>query len=389
MKILMLVANPYLPDIRVEREARSLLRCGYEITILARSSVTPLRLQKLLPEYEDYSGIKVIRLSIKAKRRSKINDTLYYLKYIIQSTRIAKRLDADVYHCHDIYTLPIGALLKILTKKPVIYDSHEFYARLHFPRKGFSFHLMNIVERFLILFVDWIVTVNDVLANRYRNMGKKVAVVMNCPDLSMFKSQEQSNIKIKYGIEEGDFVILYHGILSSDRGLDILVSDIASSIEKEVPNTKIFIVGDGGILDKLKRIANKNVIFAGYVPYENLPNFLSVADVGVIIFQPNPNNLLASPNKLFEYMSFGIPVVASNFPVIANILYENKCGILVDPTNSKEIANAIIYLLKNEEERKTMGINGKKISEIKYNWTRQEHNLLNLYISLRLSTVHL
>ena len=83
--------------------------------------------------------------------------------------------------------------------------------------------------------------------------------------------------------------------------------------------------------------------------------------------------------KIFTYMQAGLPIVAPNFWEIAKVVEEESCGILVDTTDSKEIANAILYLLKHSEEAKRMGENGRKAIIHKYNWEKESKKLLLVY----------
>jgi glycosyltransferase involved in cell wall biosynthesis len=123
----------------------------------------------------------------------------------------------------------------------------------------------------------------------------------------------------------------------------------------------------------------KSVKFLGYLNREDVNKILSESKVGLVTLHPIPNYLESLPVKMFEYMSAGIPVVASDFPLWKEIIEGNKCGICVDPLNPKEIAKAVNYIIDNPKEAQKMGENGKKAVENKYNWKIEEKKLLNLY----------
>ncbi len=95
-----------------------------------------------------------------------------------------------------------------------------------------------------------------------------------------------------------------------------------------------------------------------------------------------PNHVDAQPNKMFEYMSAGIPVIASDFPLWREIIEGCGCGICVDPLDPKKIAEAIDYLVDNPEIARRMGENGRKAVYDRYNWDVEEKKLLALYDSL-------
>ena len=95
-------------------------------------------------------------------------------------------------------------------------------------------------------------------------------------------------------------------------------------------------------------------------PYEDVPRYLEEADAGVVLFHPLPNHVASMPNKLFEYMTAGLPTIASNFPLWREIVEGNECGITVDPLDPSAIADAIDHLLNHPELRRRMGENGQR-----------------------------
>jgi len=116
------------------------------------------------------------------------------------------------------------------------------------------------------------------------------------------------------------------------------------------------------------------------VPYDKLHAYLSVCHVGLWLYLPYEQSIRTKgSSKLFLYMRVGLPVIASNFPGIRSIVEEAKCGILVDPNNVKEIANAIIKLLKDPKLAKRLGENGRKAIVERYNWENEEGKIIKAY----------
>jgi glycosyltransferase involved in cell wall biosynthesis len=109
---------------------------------------------------------------------------------------------------------------------------------------------------------------------------------------------------------------------------------------------------------------------------------LSTSTAGLVLFLPEPNHIESQPNKMFEYMSASIPVIASNFSLWRSIIEKNNCGICVDPMDSHEIAEAIDFLTWNPEDAKQMGKNGQAAIKRIYNWGIEEKKLLRLYENL-------
>ena len=103
---------------------------------------------------------------------------------------------------------------------------------------------------------------------------------------------------------------------------------------------------------------------------------------GLVTFYPLPNHVDAQPNKMFEYMSSGLPVIASNFPLWKKIIEGNKCGLCVDPLDPAAIAKAIDYIVSHPDEARAMGENGKRAVYEKYNWGVESEKLISLYRSL-------
>ena len=120
----------------------------------------------------------------------------------------------------------------------------------------------------------------------------------------------------------------------------------------------------------------------GFVGREGVRDLLSRCVAGLVTFLPSPNHIDAQPNKMFEYMSAGIPVIASEFPLWKEMIEENQCGICVDPLDPKAIADAIDYLVTHPLEAEQMGRNGRKAVLEIYNWPMEEVKLLSLYKSL-------
>ena len=109
---------------------------------------------------------------------------------------------------------------------------------------------------------------------------------------------------------------------------------------------------------------------------------MSCSKAGIVTFHPLPNHIDAQPNKMFEYMSAGLPIITSNFPLWKEIVEGNNCGICINPLEPKEIAQAIEYIITHPKEAEQMGQNGKKAVLEKYNWGVEEKKLFEIYKEL-------
>ncbi|SUA50903.1 GDP-mannose-dependent alpha-(1-6)-phosphatidylinositol monomannoside mannosyltransferase [Oligella ureolytica] len=120
----------------------------------------------------------------------------------------------------------------------------------------------------------------------------------------------------------------------------------------------------------------------GFVGRQDVRDILSRCVGGLVTFLPSPNHIDAQPNKMFEYMSAGVPVIGSNFPLWKEIIEGNQCGLCVDPLEPQAIAEAIDYLVTHPAEAEQMGRNGQKAVHERYNWGIEEAKLLEFYNNL-------
>jgi len=165
--------------------------------------------------------------------------------------------------------------------------------------------------------------------------------------------------------------------ISRTRGIKEIVRSL------ELVDTKLLLAGsfeNDELEQEIKCMRGwEKVKYYGQVGREKVREILGTARVGLVTLHPTKSYVESMPVKMFEYMSAGIPVVASNFPLWKEIVEGNNCGICVDPLNHKEIANAIEYLLEHSEEAKGMGENGRRAVLGKYNWDLAAQELLKLY----------
>jgi glycosyltransferase involved in cell wall biosynthesis len=161
------------------------------------------------------------------------------------------------------------------------------------------------------------------------------------------------------------------------RSMGLLPSELHASLK---------LVGNWDTLElpaSLARIPGWNrVTFVGPLGRTEVAGELRKAYAGLVLLHPEPNYVASQPVKLFEYMCAGIPVIASDFPVCREIVDQARCGILVDPRNPEEIANAIQFLLTHPEEAEEMGRRGFQAIVQRYNWANEERTLLRFYSEL-------
>lgn len=376
--ILTTVHQPF--DTRVFQKEAVTLAQEHEVTLIAPHDEI-IRIQ------QDNVTIRTVQ-----KTTNKLLHPITLIRTLIQGFKC----ECDVLHCHEPGSLLVCIILKLLQGKKVVYDVHEYYPSLiaidsFFPTclSPVIDSVMNFSELTLARFADAIIVVREDLKERFQPLtNKNVEVIFVYPDLKIFKypkNYRDNNLSLN-----NNKTIVYEGFVDiQERGLDKCLYAIKQLIPIH-PDIELKIVGrvpehDLKWAEEYVRDnqSASNFVVIPWVNYDEVPKILAQSTIGIILFQPTHyNSLMGIPNKLFDYMAAGIPVIASNLPNISTIVKDANCGILVNPDDEKEIAHAIDYLLKNPEEAKRFGLNGRDAVEIKYNWMNMEHKLMGIYDDL-------
>lgn len=353
-------------DVRIfHKECKSLVNQGFKVNLIISHD-----------KEETIDGINIIPLPL-FKGRAKRMLVKPILAFIT-----ALKLRSDLYHFHDPELIPIGVLLKIFGKK-VIYDVHEDvpsqimdkYWIPPYLKKSISFTVREI-EKFSCLFFDGIVTATPYIGNKFLKMRKNAIDINNYPLTSEFvdlKLDEESKSKTEK-------VICYIGGITKERGIVELIKAI------EGTDIKLYLAGKMTPQNLLERLENeegwKNVTYFGQVNRNEAFCILSKAQIGICLFHPIANHLNCLPNKLFEYMAAGRPILASNLSYWKKLLGNLESISFVDPLNPEKIRNAIQALILDQEKCHSMGQNGLKAVKEIYNWKSEEKKLVDFYKSL-------
>jgi glycosyltransferase involved in cell wall biosynthesis len=375
VKTVAVLTSWYPNDIRVFKEVKSIKKKYHVLIFLTDTS-------KTCPRVKQFDNVSVYRFPYSYYKNKFIRYFSSFLRYL----KIAKNVMAStpqICHVHNFPFLFSGILVKLFTKSKLIYDAHEDYASLRYPDNSLFIYLCRMVELWLVkLFVDRVITVNESLRSYFSESGVKTYTIMNLPIVDVHPSDSE---KEPLTLFTHDFTIGYIGHIIADRGYETLIPICRHLIGSTENSIKFLIVGGGPFKKKFEEIIKKSklqdyFIMTGEVDYTQIPTFLKRIDAGLILFKPTCyNNIIATPNKLFEYMSVGKPIIASNLPEIKKIVEEVGCGVLVDPTNPEEIADKIMYLLNNPKKAEKMGKKGQKAFEDKYNWKVESEKLLEIY----------
>jgi glycosyltransferase involved in cell wall biosynthesis len=368
-KVVHITSVHTLYDIRIfHKECRTLADAGYDVSMVIPSDEAGT---------SSRDGVTIIGVK---QSRGRL------LRILITNPKVARQaylLNAAVYHLHDPELLIVAVLLRILGKK-VIFDMHENLPRAILTKEWIPKVARSAVAKFVRLteriFLSGlpVIFAEESYVKDYSWVSRK-AVIMNMPLLAEIQSiKEEKNNLPSLG---------YLGGVSEDRGCMRTLRAL-DLVKKEGVNVGWECVGcvEAGIKDKMisfAKICNLDEVrIWGEKDASEAWRIIARCHIGVAVLAPDQNYIESYPTKLFEYMALGIPVITSNFPLYRSVVEGERCGICVDPLRVVEIAQAIMYLIKNPTIAAKMGELGKLAVEKKYNWNREKVKLLDFYIQI-------
>lgn len=300
---------------------------------------------------------------------------------------------ADVHHGHDLTALPAALLAARRDGRPAVYDSHEIFvdSGVNATRPRWARWLIRRLERRWSGRTAALVTVNQayakVLTKRLR--PRRTFVVHNCPPRWDPPRQPPNRLRVAAGIPAGAPIVLYHGAFSRHRGLDELAEAL---LEAGLERAHLVYLGYGGQRPAVDRLAadprfRGRVHVLNAVPPEGLLEIVAGADVDAIPLQHSSlNHWLCTPNKLFESLAAGVPVVVSNFPVMRAIVRDDPAGPLgevCDPAEPASIGAAIRTIIELDPgAREALHERCRTAARERWNWETESRGLLNLYADL-------
>lgn len=372
-KVCIMSTGHYALDHRIYyKQARTLASAGNEVVIIA--------------QYDGKPTVDGIRISALTKPGNRLRRMLL-LNLIVFLRALQEK--ADVYHFHDPEMLPVGFLIKMITRRKVIYDVHEDYAAV-MRTKPWILPVFRPVlsvgfdrfERLLAQFFDTIVVATEPIGERFR--GQRTVVIRNYPVLSSVSEASCLVAAEKTpGVENR--ILVYAGGLTESRGILELVK--AMELLDDKWRARLQLIGD--FKDKtfqeqiMRQAGFSKVDLIGVIPHDRVNCYLCDADIGLVCIHPEERYRVALPVKLFEYMAAGLPVIASDFPRWREIAAGNSCGLMVDPLDPQQIANAIHCLLSDEDLRRKLGQNSSRAVLTQFNWEAEGARLLAMYRELQ------
>ena len=370
MKIVNVVFNSFLNDSRVLKTSHSLLQLGNDVLVVAVHAGK-------LKEHELVSGVRVHRIKLITKIwfKFRLLQIIKLFEFVIRF--VFQYRNADIIHCNDLAGLLVGVFAKAIKPKLIlVYDSHEFAINQLPYQSKISIWFYKVLENILIKYVQKVINVSDSIANEYSHLYgiSKPHLVLNCPLYS--EPPKHNMFRENLGISVDQTIFLYQGRLSKDRNIKLLVE--AFSEQKSDKNVLVC-MGYGPLENFIKKKAQQqsNVFFHSAVNQDVLLKFTISADYGILFYEDSClNHRYCLPNKLFEYLMAGLPVLTSNLPEMKRLVETEGVGIVAKENTVEGFKKALQASLQQNYTAIQQNVFA---SRKKYCWEEQEKVLKKIY----------
>lgn len=379
-------------DIRVQKEIRALLENGIDVSVITRGDSFNRSRE---------SGYEVIEIDTRCFIPDRFN--IYISKKFTILTRISKRIiDSlfyrrirkflkderfDILHCHDYQTLRAAKCKKHNRQYKAIYDSHEIMSEyVYKPNIIGKFNRWSVIMTeniYLKKYIDAVIAVceyeKDMFNNRYgfnkvsilRNIAENDIDVKNCKDL--YEYIHVTNEKR---------IVMYEGTIVKGKSCDLLLK----AAEQFNDNIILVFAGHGNMVEMIIEEEKKrsNIRYLGDLDQDTLVSFIRQSTLGLCLIQNINNSYYYSlPNKLWDFIVNGIPCIASNFPMISQVIDESHAGVTINPDNLHDLISRVNFLCdkKNESIYKELKKNAIEFGK-QTNWNTEKRSLINLYKEL-------
>jgi len=331
-KIIISTTNDISTDNRVNKIAVLLLDLGYDVTWVGRQVKTSTPLQR---PYETH------RMNLLFTRGA-----LFYAEFNLRLFFYLLSKKTDVLLSNDLDTLLGNYLVSRLKRKELIYDTHEYFLGVpEIQDNALAKTVWTKIEQWIFPKLKTVFTINQSIANLYqKDYGFKPLVFRNISPVSL---PDTLKTKKELGLPENTKIVINQGSgINVDRGMEEALEAILL-----LENTVLLLVGYGDVIPKLKQIVeerncNDKVVFIDRVPYQELLQYTAIADVGISLDKDtNINYRFSLPNKLFDYIHCGIPVVCSNVVEVKSIVEKYEIGLSVDSHHPQVIADTLKAVL--------------------------------------------
>ncbi|MFC5973875.1 glycosyltransferase family 4 protein [Halomarina salina] len=397
----MVLRGAFPHDIRVEKEARSLLAGGHEVSLccLAREDADE-------PLQEDVDGVDVRRVP-RVERYSLPYRTAKTARFLLTLTDVVWRRELDAFvretgvdalHVHDLPLVRTAQSVADDHDLPLVADLHENYPEaarqwrtgMGLPRRAVQevftpYRRLRRLERDCVRHADHVLATTPEGRTHYVEDcdadPDRVTVVSNTVDLRTYDTDADP----VEGYDD-EFVVGYVGSFGPHRGLESLVDAMPALVER-VPNARLLLVGGAGdaAYDRSLREraaatgVDERITFTGWVDASEVPRYVATCDVCAVPHARNPHTETTVPHKLFQYMASRKPVLVSDVAPLARVVTDADCGVVVPAGDGEAVAARLTDLAGDAARRARLGTNGRAAVEKTYNWEREGGQLDRVY----------
>ncbi|BCV20671.1 glycosyltransferase family 4 protein [Moorella sp. Hama-1] len=381
-KVLILWQSDYPWDVRIDKMVRSLVSRRNRVTVLANNL-------KNIPREEEYLGARVMRTD---RYRLPVPGSPYWIRAIEHAVRVEP---PDVIIVRD---LPLFHVAYLVAKKrdiPLWFDMVEDYPAsfLDVRRSLFqkltikNYWLSRLYERFAVHRATVITVVCDESKERVAKLGvpeSRIEVLENMPDryfLSCFTKSPR---------EHKELILVYSGNLDTKRGLCTVIDALALQ-EQLKPHRNIRLIIAGGTTEQIQelrqfaqaKLRKSAVTFLGKIPYLNLANVISQADWGIVPHLPTLHISSTMPNKIYDYMAVGTPVIVSDVGPLRRVVEDTGAGVIFRAGNANSFSQTLTRLLEEPQLQAQMSARALEAYKKRFNWEAEEIKLFRILESIR------
>jgi glycosyltransferase involved in cell wall biosynthesis len=384
MKILMVLANEFPPDVRVENEALSLVEAGHEVHLACFT-------RKNAPEKEIFKGVIIHRIPIslflyKASVAA-LTAPFYFSFWERFLENITEKYRIETIHIHDLPLVRVGVKLKEKHDLNLVVDLHENwpallsvspYTKTLLGRLLSPNFLWVRYEKAILRHADMIIVVVRESRDRLEKLGldvSRIIVVSNTLKLDNFELPDVHP-------DPEYFTLYYAGGLTYHRGLQTVIEAI-SLVHRQIPQIRLRIAGSGKYKSRLQEMIRRHkldsrVEFLGHLPLNGVAANLAMADAALIPHLKTAHTDSTIPHKIFQYMYANKPVIASDCIPLERIVSQTKSGVVFKSDSAADLAGKIIKLYNKE----VTILPARRWVEQKYNWDKDASVLVSSYESL-------
>lgn len=403
-RICVLLDNPFVNDSRVQRHIESLTRHGYEIVLVCPKTRA---MTEETADSRTNGSFTIQRFEWPRRKRGPTSrwghrayavwDLLAYGGPMVPMIRSmieeGEKLDFDLIYANDLPTLEPAYRLGRKKSVPILYDAHEIcleqLRKVYRPSvkpnwkrallRKFSYHRTALIERLILPRVDMFLTVNPLIEDYYRKRHRlrNTGTVLNVPPRAL-RQRESIGVRSRLGVSENARIAAYHGLIAKGRG----VFELAEAAQYLPDHIHILLIGHGSAWRELEelveRYPRKNLHVLPTIPYDRLITSLREIDLSVVpIHKVSLSYYLSSPNKLFESLLAGVPLLVPDYPYMSKLVRETGMGrILEEDITPQNLARNIQAFFDDPNFCDRLEY------ESPYVWENEEKRLLDAVASL-------